>query len=222
MKILEKQKIKELIEIENPMILDIGCYDGKDAKDLANLFENCEIHCFDPDPRAFELFDHFNKDNEQLTFYPFAVCHHNQNEYFYLSDSATRRHYDFQKEWSASSSIKKPKEHLNVFPDVTFKQEPIVVSCIRLDTWVALYDHKNKIIDLIWADVNGSEKELIEGANQTLCNTRFLYIEFSNKELYEGEITKQELLNKLYDFEVVGTYNEGENFGNLLLKNKLL
>lgn len=210
--------IKLLINKENPIILDIGCYDGKDSLKLNNVFKNAEVHCFEADPRSVELFEKINSNNN-LQLHKVAISNINGKVNFNLSDSETRRHYKYQTSWSASSSLKKPKNHLDLFNDVQFNKT-IEVECITLDKW---YKEKLnwKAIDFIWVDINGAEEEFIKGALKTLnLFTRFLYIEFSDKELYEGQINKNQILELLNQFELIDIYNYQGNFGNMLLKNK--
>jgi hypothetical protein len=95
----------------------------------------------------------------------------------------------------------------------------------KLDTWY-LQRSEFRIIDFIWADLNGSERDFILGGLTTLSATRFLYIEAAVKELYEGQPHVDELMsmikNNLPYYETIAMYNWGENFGNVLLKNNNL
>lgn len=220
---LSKQQIVRLLgEKAHYHILDIGTYDGKDAKGIIDLLPSAEAHCFEADPRSQQLFRSIHgQDNEKIQLYTVAIGNEDAIVTFHQSDSETRRHEHNPKSWSASSSLKQPKTHLELFPEVEFKKE-IQVKCYKLDTW-----YKNNlfpyVIDFIWADVNGAEEDVILGGLNTLNkHTRFLYIEFSNKELYKDSINKEKLLSLLPDFKVLGTYNYQGNFGNVLLKNKNL
>ena len=60
--------------------------------------------------------------------------------------------------------------------------------------------------DFIWADVQGAERDLVEGAARFLRSTRYFYTEYSNEEWYEGQITLAGLLEKLPDFDLVKRY----------------
>ena len=218
---ISKKEIRNLISESCPLILDIGCYDGSDGADIAALFGCAEVHCFECDPRSIKLFKEHHSDNSDLFLHEFALGKVNGKIGFYQSDSPTRRHYLDQTSWSASSSTKEPKKHLSLFPDVTFPKK-IKVECQTLDFW---YEKNidDEVIDFIWADVNGGEGDLILGGLKTLNNkTRFIYIEFSDKELYENQVTQQTILDMLFNFELVEVYNFRGNFGNLLLKNKTL
>jgi 2-O-methyltransferase len=221
MKDISKEYIKQLIGKEDPVILDIGCYDGKDSAELAKLFKSPEVHCFECDPRSILLF-------KKLNYYPnaslhrIAICNQDSATSFGLSTSDTRKHYDAQVDWSASSSLKHPKNHIGLFPDVEF-HETIEVHCRKLDSWVKDNFNDDEIIDFIWCDVNGAEADVVLGGLNTLNNhTRYLYIEVSDKELYEGQITPDELLKMLPGFQFMKLYNYRGNFGNVLLKNKNL
>ncbi len=229
---LSKEEIKKLIGHEAPFILDIGTYDGRDAFALQKIFKGGMIVCFEADPRSAELFrirydqmlrgmlsfDH----SPEMILVETAVGSIDGTVMLYQSDSETRRHHVDQKSWSASSSLSKPKKHLELFPDVQFNAS-VNVDCIRLDSFYKRCCQKSELIDFVWCDVNGAEKDVLLGGLCTLNNyTRYLYIEFSNKELYEGQVSKEELLKLLPNFEELGVYNFQGNFGNVLLKNKTL
>lgn len=228
---ISKEEIAKLIGKQDPLILDIGCYDGKDSLELYNQFENPIIYCFEADPRSQQLFS--ENINDELKIFLQLIAIGNVDGYvdFHLSDSDTRRHYE-NRQWSASSSLRKPKSHIDLFDDVYF-EKIITVKCTKLDSWFMSHKLKHnepfeisgsiKIIDFIWADVNGNEGDVILGGLKTLEeSTRYLYIEFSDKELYEGQITKEQILKLLPSFELLGIYNWAGNFGNILLKNKNL
>jgi hypothetical protein len=81
-----------------------------------------------------------------------------------------------------------------------------------LDSWVR--DESLDAIDLIWADVQGAEVDLIAGGKEALKHTRYFYTEYSNTELYEGQINLRQLMALLPDFHVLRRYEK-----DVLLKN---
>ena len=83
----------------------------------------------------------------------------------------------------------------------------------RLDTWAA--EQAVDSIDFIWADVQGAEVDLIKGGRATLGKTRYFYTEYSNRELYAGQIDLKTLLKSLPEFEVVHRYET-----DVLLRNR--
>lgn len=219
---INKVDIAYMIGGEEPLILDIGCYDGKDSDELSDYFIRPEIHCFEADPRSQELFEKVSGWNSNLKLHKFAVGSTDGPKSLFQSDSKTRRHAHNRSSWSASSSIRLPKTHLTLFPDVEFSVNPVEVDGISLDTWYKRFVDA-RTIDFIWCDVNGAEGDVVLGGLEMLNkHTRYLYIETSDKELYEGQVTKEKLLSLLPNFKEIGFYNFLGNFGNVLLKNEKL
>ncbi|WP_306767047.1 FkbM family methyltransferase [Rhizobium leguminosarum] len=89
------------------------------------------------------------------------------------------------KEWDLSGSIRRPKNHLSEYALVRFDR-PISVETRRLDDWCGEAGLEN--IDVIWMDVQGAEADVIAGGNQILSRTPYIYTEYSDQELYEGQL----------------------------------
>lgn len=207
---------------EKLTILDVGTYDGKDSLEFKKLFPESNIYSFEADERSVDIFNKVVGDVGGIHLIETALSDIDGEITWYASDSETRRHYDFEDGWSASSSLKKPDNHLNIFKDISFSKDTTVKSK-RLDTWM----NENKqltTIDIMWVDVNGGENEFLDGALETIrTKVQYLYIEFNgvdDKTLYEGCPTADEIKEKVGCFEQLGTYNFLGNFGNILLKNK--
>jgi len=217
MKNLTKKDIIGLLNTDTPTILDIGTYDGKDSREILFLCPKANIHAFECDPRSLELFKSF-EENKKINLHEFALSDKTGEIDFFLSDSETRRHYPSQTSWSASSSIKPAKTHLELFPDVDFKRS-IKIQSKTLDVWAT--ENNIEKIDFIWADLNGGEHDFVAGALETLnSKTRYIYIEVSNRELYEGQKTKEDLIKALPNFDEIFYFSNFGNFGNVLLKNR--
>lgn len=221
---INKAELAKSLVSRRPIIFDIGCNNCEDSIELYNelyaIGSLPKFYCFDADERACEEAA-YNSRKLPFKIFRNAVGEKNGIVTFYQSDSKERAESKGKEIWSASGSVKKPKEHLDLFPDVKFEKE-VQVPMVKLNT---LYNqHVNPfIIDLIWADVNGGEEGLILGGLQALkTKTMYLYIEFAEKELYEGQIKQVDILNMLPEFELLGVYGFLGNFGNLLLKNKNL
>ena len=214
MKSFNKTYFKKFIS-NSPIILDIGCYDGNDSIEFLKIFPDAEIYAFDADSRSISLFKN-NINTDKIKLIETAISDTNGYVNFYQSDSDEKRHYEYQNSWSASSSIKKPTNHLKVFPNIFYKN-PIKVKSMTLDTWVK----KNNLnyVDVIWADLNGGELDFINGATDILQKTKFLFLEFTNT-LFEDSLTIKEVENLLPNFENIGIYDYLGNYGNILLKNR--
>lgn len=201
---MNKEIFKDLLSA-NPVILDIGSYDGKDADELSRMF-NCEVHCFEMDKDNCRKIQAIG--NNKLRIWPYAVS----NEIGEVKYSRSDNH-------PQSSSLRPPLMHTVVFPDVKFNEQHTAFA-IKLDIWFKLMWYN--AIDLIWCDVNGAEANVIAGGRETLKNTRYLFIEFEQKELFEGALTREQMKDALPEFECIGEYNFEGNYGNLLFKNNNL
>jgi hypothetical protein len=70
---------------------------------------------------------------------------------------------------------------------------------------------------LIWADVQGAEENLIKGGLKTLSHTKYFYTDYEDDELYEGQITLDQIKNLLPNFKAIGYFGN-----NVLFKNTAL
>jgi FkbM family methyltransferase len=197
-------RLRSIIGTDCSVIFEVGSCEGEDSMCFLHTFPNVHLFCFEPDPKNCR--DHrrlITHSNCQLI--EAAVTDKDGDTTFHRSGGRPRR---------ASGSLRQPKAHLTRHPWCTF-DEDITVPGIKLDTWC----RQNQIdaIDLIWADVNGAETSMITGAAKTIQRTKYLYTEFGpdNIEVYEGSITKKQLIALLPQFEEVLTNNN-----NILLKNR--
>ena len=90
--------------------------------------------------------------------------------------------------------------------------EELTVVTRSLDSWSA--EHGVGPVDLIWADVQGAEGDLVRGGRETLARTRYLYTEFGSSEYYEGQVSLDALLALLPGWDVVRRFP-----GDVLLVN---
>lgn len=195
----------------NPIILDVGCYLLEDSQKFAERFTNGNIFSFECDPR--NIAEILNKDKlSNITVIESAISNYDGESEFWQSDKIHNNN-----DYWLSGSIKPPTGHLLEYP-VSFSNSPIKVPCQKLDTW-----YKNtingKTIELIWCDVNGGEKEFLEGAIQTLQNTNLLWIECFEKELYQNQVSCEWINNFLlkYNFKYIYTYGHNK----LYIKNNV-
>jgi len=202
------QQLKDIINKPNPLIIEIGCWNGNDTELFLNVFPECKIFGFEPDPRNIERIRAKIK-NPRFELIEEAISDMDAQMTFYESHGAING----EKDWSASGSLNKPKEHLSVNPDITFG-EGVKVFGRKLDSFTKA--RQISYIDLIWADVNGAEYKMISGALETLKFTKFLYTEFSEKEIYEGSITKEHIKNMLPNFKEILVHKNNILLGNTL------
>ncbi len=209
---LDLHELVKLLGKADPVILEIGANNGSHTSAFLELFPEARIYAFEPDPRACEKFIQRLGQDPRVKLEKIAISGKDGEIDFFMSSSMASE--DIPADWDMSGSIRKPKKHLEFFPWCTFEKS-IKVQTQKLDTWFDEAEIGG--IDFIWADVQGAEVDLIKGGQKALAHTRYFYTEYSNEELYEGQITRRQILKLLPNFKLV--YRFG---GDVLLKNKWL
>lgn len=215
----------------DPTIVEVGCNDGTDTMRFLATFPGCSIYCFDPEPRAIKRFKRDICD-PRAVLYPYAVMDYCGRCPWHASHGKVPNSCDVAPEakvdWDLSGSPMKPTGH-TVMPGWCKWTQENDVPCIDLDTWYATTFRENaQTIDLLWIDAQGSEGKVVRGGTETLKHTRWLYIEFYDrflndgnmdiKELYEQQPGFVELISlcaRASDWKLAGLYRGN----NALLRN---
>lgn len=204
---ISKSYISSLIP-QNSMIIDVGAYNGKDSDELSKAC-NSNVHSFEPYPASFEAIKLLH--NERIIQWPYALGGFSGIIPMYIAKGHVQ-----------SNSIREPKKHKKVWPDIKFRGK-VNIKITTLDSWFRSWqkhDPECKGIDLAWVDTNGSEADFIFGGVETLKVTKYIYLEFCAVKLYDGAMDKEQTIKMLPGFELMGEYNVGPSYGNLLMKNK--
>jgi len=208
--------IRALIGVNARVILEIGAHHGWHTAWFLKTFPNATIYAFEPEPRAITNFKASISD-PRIHLQEMAVGATDGEAKFYVSSglppnlSPADAAIAYPQGWDQSGSLRVPKTHKIVWPWCKFEGAG-AVKVRRLDTWA----RENGIgpVDLIWADTQGAEGDLISGGHETLARTRYLYTEYSNDEWYEGQPTLAQLMEMLPNFTVLKRYKD-----DVLLKN---
>jgi FkbM family methyltransferase len=204
---------KILSELRDPVIFELGVYDGINTQ---HLIMSCAVgtpryYAFEPDPRNIEkCLLHIP---ETVNFFQAAIGNVTGKVKFHVSSPNTNGE-------TASSSISPFKDHVRVF-DWCREEAVIDVSCWRLDDFCEAHnvDH----IDLIYMDIQGAERLMIEGAKNILKRTKYIFTEFeglsleTQGSLYEHSSSLEYILCMLPGWEAIEVLP-----GDALLKNTQL
>jgi len=191
--------VEETFSVPGPKtFLELGSHCGTDTAWMSAI-SGVTIHAFEPDPRNHQ------PPRQNVIQHRAAISDCDGRAPFTLSLRG------WEQEWTHSSSLKKPTNHLLRYP-VTFGDR-IDVETISLDTFSRR--ECPGTIDFIWADIQGAEREMIRGGRQTLARTRFLFTEYSDDELYEGQATLSQIMSMLPQFRVVELWPD-----DVLLENR--
>lgn len=178
--------------------LELGAHCGTDTAWLAQI-PGVTIHALEPDPRNQQ------PSRPNVTMHRAAVSDVDGRSEFVLSKAG------WGQEWTHSSSLRRPKNHLVRYP-VTFG-DTIEVETVALDSLARRLGIST--VDFIWADIQGAEGEMVRGGLDLLRRTRYLYTEYSDDELYEGQSTLADILAMLPDYRVVEMWPD-----DVLLENR--
>ena len=216
------KNIKDLLEKDNPVIIEIGSHYGEDSVRFGETFKDIKLYCFEPDPRNIEIHKkHINDDRIKL--FEIALSYEDGEAEFYQSYSdqindGVLEKYDWISEEdyvdkklnnSGSSSLK--KGYGNVL------SETITVKTQRFDNWYK----ENNIgqIDFCWIDVQGAEKDVFDGMGNDIKNIKYIWVEYGETG-YEDGMSRDETIRYLSEkgFGVVEAYSDYGTSGDLLFE----
>ena len=205
------EKFKEITkDVESPIVIELGGCDGYHTnimcKALSERHSSFIYHVLEPVESLSNSISRVVEWCKNVEVSTMAISAQTGQMTFYKSDN----------KYYGSSSIRKPKRAFEFWQDMSFQES--TCQAITLDDFVKSKSIEGKVIDWIWADVQGAEKDLIEGAKNTMKNVRYFYTEFMEYEVYEGQIFDFDSLCKMLpDFEVVHRFEH-----DVLFKNKNL
>lgn len=211
-------KIEELL-LGNPNItfIEFGACDGYHTNLIYNKLKETHpiVNYYAVEP-VTSLINNITLSYPNLRgnvkFFNNAVGEVNGKTKLYVSGGYEITNGQVTSNYYGSSSIRKPKHAITAFKSMTFSEGEVEV--LNYDTFCL----QNGIteVDFVWADIQGAEVDLIKGGVEMFKKTRYLYTEYCDGELYEGEIPLREIVALMPDFEVVHDFG-----GDVLLKNKL-
>ena len=112
-----------------------------------------------------------------------------------------------------SSSVLKPKHHLEQYPQIKFEKTE-TVKITKLDD----EEFDREKYNFINIDVQGYELEVFKGAEETLKHVDLVLTEINKEEMYEGCALVDDMDQYLFerDFQRIATYwqQDGETWGD--------
>lgn len=177
-------------------IIECGAHDGSDSYSLRRTFPHASIFSFEPDPRNIAKIRERGIDRV-VDLNAAAVGDRDGTAPFHLSSANMSKDcpaWIRSPEWSGSSSLKQPVEHLERHPWCEFNQT-LDVPILKLDTFQTVKGLAN--LDLIWADVQGAEDLLIAGAQKALASCSYFYTEYGETQEYAGQLGLAQIMTRL-------------------------
>lgn len=218
---LKKDLLKLFKKNDKLTILDIGGCEGEESIRYSRIFPFSTIYTFEPLTENQKLIKEniikYEVGNIELV--PLALSDEEGFSQFYVSsghpdDQPTDLDWDFGNK---SSSLLPPKNN-NLASWLTFDKK-INVETITLDSFFS----QNKIneVDFVHMDVQGAELKVLEGAKDAVKNTKAIWLEVADIELYKNQPLRVDVENymKKNDFQIVKSDVEG-GFGDQFYINK--
>lgn len=157
----------------NPVIVEAGAFNGVDTVKMALFWPRGTVHAFEPTPTAYASLADRTAQLRNVYCYQLALSDSVGMREMYLSSGRS----------TASSSLQRPKSHLEDHPDVYFR-ETIQAATTTLPQWQQ--DFHVEHIDFLWLDMQGHELTMLKAATDTLTTVSAIFTEVSLKETYEG------------------------------------
>ena len=172
-KLLREWRLLKKYQIST--VIDIGANEGQFAAIARKFYPDALIYCFEPLPDVFSQLCENTESDPKITAINLGLS--NQKGHASM----------FQSAFSPSSSLLSMANlHREEFPE-SDKTCTVPVNITSLDDWVLERNIKLSNDILIKIDVQGHEKSVIQGAIQTVKNSRIVILEVSFQELYEGQ-----------------------------------
>ncbi|NEO81470.1 FkbM family methyltransferase [Moorena sp. SIO4G3] len=198
---LDFEKIFQKYQLQIKGLIHIGAHYGQEYE----IYQNYQIPnlvFFEPLSHNFEILQgHVVNTTSNTRLFHKALGNENKKIKMYVE----------RANQGMSSSILKPKKHLEQYPQIVFDSEEIV-DMVRLDD--ILEDKEN--YNFIVIDVQGYELEVFKGSQETLKTIDYIITEINREELYENCARVEQLDEFLgeFDFKRVETNWEGETWGD--------
>lgn len=177
-------------------VIHVGAHHGEEVPVYINNGIS-KIVLFEPLEENFDIIEnHVKNYNANIIGHQVALGSENKIVDMYLSSNQLE-----------SSSILKPKKHLELYSNITFERtEKVEVK--RLD------DYNYTDYNLLNIDVQGYELEVLKGSEKTLQYIDYIYCEVNDAEIYEGNAYISDIDDYLskYSFKRAET-NWWENHG---------
>lgn len=184
------EDLATLCSTTSPTVVDGGGHTGESIRAIQSHFDDPQIHSFEANPESYRHLKRF--EGEDVSVYNLVIGSERDKLQFKISQ--------FDQASSVLSPTTKVRE---AFGDEVSTEKAVTVTQRRLDE---IIETPPEIIKL---DLQGYEKEALEGASEFLQSVEFVLLETSFYELYDGQARFPET-NKFMEergFELFNIYD---------------
>lgn len=205
---IDKKEISKFLP-KNAIIVEAGAHVGIDTIEMAKLWPSSTIYAFEPVPDIFEQLEKNTKNYKNVICVKMGLSDKEGIDKLFVSSGSS----------DGSSSLLKPKKHLELHPKVKF-EDSIEISITTLSKWAK----KNRIkkIDFLWLDLQGMEYRVLKKSGALLNKVKCIVTEVSLLENYSGGVLYKDLKGFLLKNGFIVEKEEilWEDGGNVLFVKK--
>lgn len=176
--LISKQTIRGLLPA-NPIIFECGAYNGSDTYEMAVGWPDCQIYAFEPLAHIYSHLENRVGHLPNVKTIPTAIWDRVGVHTMFVSSGGS----------TASSSLRRPKDHLSVNPHVIF-QHQATVPVTTFDEFMRTEGVDR--VDFLWLDMQGTEFESLAASPRTCSSASVIYAEVALKEVYEANVLYDE------------------------------
>ncbi len=164
-----------------PQVVDVGAYHGEFARAVIRVRRDAKIHCFEPIPSARAILEDRLRSYTNIKIYSSGI-----------GDSDSAETLNVNEFGAASSMLHVTPLCIENYPVVSTTTSAQSVQMRRLDSVFP-----TGAFDLLKLDVQGYEREVINGAQELLGRTSWIITEVSFAPLYDKGVLVDEVCELL-------------------------
>lgn len=188
---LERVLAGVFANLRDPVVFECGVCNGEDTRRLCRLLDQRfkAYYAFEPDPRNIAYLKEPGRLPPSVELVEAAIGAQDGRAKLFLSNAADKP--GVGKATSNSSICRPNLETLKLWVPWSAFEGEVEVPVRSIDSFCR--EKAVERIDFLWADIQGAERQLIEGAAGMLPRIRYLYLEQEGYEFYEGQWTWRQM-----------------------------
>ena len=198
---VEHQKIIKKLNFDE--VIDIGANKGQFSFLILNSYENIPVIAYEPLSSTIRPLTKLKNKYKNFYFYKFII-----------SNIAKPRKIIITKSSDNSSLLPPSEDQISLSKNKSLPMDYEIVESIKLDS-VPINKKKNILLKI---DVQGLELEVLKSGANNIKNIKYIIIECSHYELYEG----QNLWFDINEFLISNNFELLYRYNDIFLKNKIV